>query len=371
MIDVEMLRRKVALVALTILLFASAGPASALAEDASPGIASAEFIYDKAPFRECHASTIEWTKGGLVAAWFGGTAEGHRDVGIWLSRHDGEKWSAPVEVANGVKADGTRHPCWNPVLFQMSGPLVLFYKVGPSPSTWWGMRMESSDNGKTWSKSVRIPDGLLGPVKNKPVLGRDGAILAGSSTEHDGWRLHMERSTDGGKTFTKIGPLNDGKEFGAIQPTILIWPGGELQILCRSRQNKIVESRSSDGGKTWSTVKAIALPNPSSGIDAVTLRDGRGLLVYNHTTRNSASRPRDREFLNVAVSADGKKWAAAAVLENQPGEYSYPAAIQTPDGLVHITYTYDRKRIKHVVLDPAKLNVRDFAADGSWPADVK
>ena len=332
---------------------------------ASPEIVKSEFIYDKAPFTECHASTIEWTKSGLVAAWFGGTEEGHRDVGIWLSRHDGKAWSPPVEVANGIQADQTRHPCWNPVLFQIKdGPLVLFYKVGPSPSRWWGMRIASTDDGKSWSKPERIPDGLLGPVKNKPVLLRDGTILAGSSTEHDGWRLHMERSTDNGKTFERIGPLNDGNEFAAIQPTILTWPDARLQILCRSRQNKVVESWSSDGGKSWSPVKATSLPNPSSGIDGVTLRDGRGLLVYNHTAR-------DREMLNVAISLDGKKWHAAAVLENRPGEYSYPAVIQTRDGLVHVTYTYDRKKIKHVVLDPAKLRPYDFTSDGNWPPEVK
>lgn len=342
------------------------------ADSVAPGIVRAEFIYERAAFPECHASTIVSTKSGLVAAWFGGTEEGHRDVGIWLSRHVGKAWSVPVEAANGVQTDGKRYPCWNPVLFQAKGgPLTLFYKVGPSPSRWWGMRTNSADDGKSWTKAERIPDGLLGPVKNKPVQLADGAIVAGSSTEHDGWRVHMERSTDGGKTFERIGPLNDGKEFAAIQPTVLTWPGGKLQILCRSRQNKVVECGSDDAGRTWSAMKATALPNPSAGIDAVTLGDGRALLVYNHTTRHSTSRPRDRELLNVAVSSDGKTWQAAAVLENQPGEYSYPAVIQAPDGLVHITYTYDRKKIKHVVIDPAKLRPRDFAADGSWRHEAK
>jgi alpha-L-rhamnosidase len=95
-------------------------------------------------------------------------------------------------------------------------------------------------------------------------------------------------------------------------------------------------------------MKATTLPNPNSGIDAVSLRDGRALLVYNHTERS-------RSPLNVAVSTDGKAWKAALTLEEQPGEYSYPAVIQTSDGLVHVTYTWKRERIKHVVIDPRKL----------------
>ena len=97
---------------------------------------------------------------GLVAAWFGGTRERNPDVGIWVARHDGNAWSAPVEVANGVQPDGTRHPCWNPVLFQPSnGPLVLFYKVGPSPSAWWGLARTSADGGRTWSAAVEASRG--------------------------------------------------------------------------------------------------------------------------------------------------------------------------------------------------------------------
>src|SRR3712207_4051161 len=105
-----------------------------------PGLVRQEFIYDKAPFPECHASTLAETADALVAAWFGGTEEGHKDVGIWVSRQEESGWSEPVEVARGVQADGTRHPCWNPVLFQYpDGPLLLFYKVGPNPQAWWGM----------------------------------------------------------------------------------------------------------------------------------------------------------------------------------------------------------------------------------------
>ena len=100
---------------------------------------------------QCHASTLAETSEGLVAAWFGGTHEKHPDVGIWLSRRIGGRWTTPIEVANGIQnkpnSDSSqRHPCWNPVLFQpRTGPLMLFFKVGPNPQQWWGEMMIRGD----------------------------------------------------------------------------------------------------------------------------------------------------------------------------------------------------------------------------------
>jgi predicted neuraminidase len=310
----------------------------------SSRIKTAEFIYERAPFPSCHASTIEETKSGFIAAWFGGTDEKNPDVGIWVARRENGPWTAPVEVANGIQPDGSRHPCWNPVLFQpKQGPLMLFYKVGPSPSRWWGMLMTSTDQGRTWSKPAKLPDGMLGPIRSKPVELADGTILCGSSSEHDGWKIHFERTPDLGKTWTRTKAVSDPKEFDAIQPTILVH-NNQLQALCRSRQGRITEVWSSDNGYTWGPMKATALPNPSAGVDGVTLKDGRHLLVYNHTSRG-------RTPLNIAVSTDGRDWQPYVTLESEPGEYSYPAMIQARDGSVHITYTWKRERIRHVVLD--------------------
>jgi predicted neuraminidase len=335
-----------------------------------PGVVSEGFIYESAPFPECHASTIAETDQGLVAAWFGGTEEKHPDVGIWVSRHVDGRWLPPVEVANGVQSPSLRHPTWNPVLFQpKEGPLLLFYKVGPSPDAWWGMMMTSADGGPTWSKPARLPEGMIGPVKNKPVQRDDGTIVCPSSTEHEGWRLHLEETPDFGKTWTSSKPLNDGKKIGAIQPSILQHADGRWQILARDKRGQgcIWSSWSTDEGATWSDLKCTGLPNPNAGTDAVTLRDGRQLLVYNHTQRNvSNAYEGSRSMLNVAVSDDGEQWQAAVLLENSPGEYSYPAVIQTSDGLVHITYTWKRQRIKHVVLDPAKLELVALDKSG-WP----
>ena len=339
-----------------VLLLAAAPFAQESPAPTSP-ILSSQFIYERAAFPSAHASTIVETGNGLVAAWFGGTRERHPDVGIWVSRRESGGWSAPIEVANGVQPDGKRHPSWNPVLLQPTGgPLVLFYKVGPSPDAWWGLARTSTDGGRTWSAATKLPDGILGPIRAKPVELGKGVMLAGSSTEHDGWIVHMERysgdwslpSLASATSWVKSAPLNTAKEFGAIQPTILVHSPTSLQILCRTREKVIAESWSTDGGRTWSAMKATALPNPSAGIDAMRLADGRFLLVYNPTATGRAK-------LDLAISADGKTWTRAAVLEDTAGEYSYPAMIQARDGKVHVTYTWKRERIKHAVVDPARF----------------
>jgi len=338
-----------------------------------PGIVQAQFLFDKASFRSCHASTIAETKDNFISAYFAGTDEGNKDVGIWISikPKDSSIWSEPVEVANGIQFsriptnEKMRHPCWNPVLYQAeNGQLLLFYKVGPTPSSWWGILMISNDQGKTWSEPRRLPEGILGPVRAKPLKLPDGTLLCGSSTEDKGWRVHMEITPDLGKTWSRTEALNNGKDFPVIQPTILTYPDGKLQILCRSR-GSLRQSWSSDQGKTWSPLVPSILPNPSAGIDAVTLTDGRQLLVYNHSTRG-------RDQLNVAVSTDGKNWKAALKLEDSVtiGEKraygAYPAAILASDGLVHITYTWRREKINYVVIDPSRLELRDIR-DGKWP----
>ena len=320
--------------------------ASAFAADHA--IRQSEFVFESAPFKSCHASTLAETKEGLVAAWFGGTAEGKPDVGIWFSRHTRDGWSSPVEVANGNQADGGRVPCWNPVLYQApGGNLLLFYKISNTIKTWKGMLMSSADAGKTWSMPRRLPEGILGPIKNKPVRLADGALLCPTSSESDGWRVYLERTEDLGEHWTKTDFLNDDKIIGAIQPTILDHGVAGLQILCRTKQGRIGQSWSHDGGKTWKKIELTSLLNPNSGIDAVQLKDGRSLLIYNDSAKS-------RTPLNLAISDDGKTWKTGPVLETERGEYSYPAIIQTSDGLVHATYTWKRAKIRHVVLDMTK-----------------
>lgn len=352
-----------AVVGVALLGFLGAGVSGA---EPTPGMVRSEFIYDRGPYPSCHASTlVETSDGALLAAWFGGSFESRPDVCIYLSRYEDGRWTPGVEVANGVENATTRYPCWNPVLFQArEGPLLLFYKVGPSPAGWWGMVKTSTDGGRTWSEPRRLPDGVLGPIKNKPVQLADGTLVCGSSTEspQDGWQVQIERTTDLGRSWEVVGPLNTKAEFNAIQPSILTHADGRLQLLGRTQERVIVTSWSSDAGKSWSRLAATELLSPNSGSDAVTLADGRQLLVYNPRDARSAAAAasggeRDRCPLALALSDDGIHWKRVATLENEPRPhgYAYPAVIQTRDGLVHVTYTWDRRKIKHAVLDPRRL----------------
>ena len=316
------------------------------------GILSSESIADPLPTASAHASTIVETADGLVAAWFGGTREGASDVGIWLSRRVEGRWTAPVEVATGRQSDGLEYPAWNPVLFQEApGALHLYFKVGPAPARWWGMVVESADNGRTWSEPKRLPDGFLGPIKNKPLRLADGTVIFGSSTESTDadpvWRVHFELMTGNGRMWSAVWPaVTGGVNINAIQPSILVYSDGRLQAIGRTRSSRLFETWSSDHGRTWTALALLDVPNPNSGIDAVTLADGRQVLVYNNTTTG-------RTPLSVAVSRDGRAWTMVAALETGAGEFSYPAVIQTRDGRVHVTYTWQRRNIRHAVLDPS------------------
>lgn len=331
-----------------------------------------EFIFQpgSTSFPESHASTIVALKNGeLMAAWFGGTKERAPDVAIWGSRYVNGAWTTPVELEREKNI-----PSWNPVLFHTKdGRLWLYYKVGPSPGEWAAGRMYSEDEGKTWSKDERLPAGLLGPIRAKPLVLKDGTIVSGTSFEaHETWAAWVERSADNGATWKKIGPIDVSRAFdaaatpatdpptdapgwaadkgprkyeGIIQPSIISLGGKHLRLYARSRTlaSKIAVADSMDDGVTWTQARYLDLPNNNSGIDAVALKDGRVVMIFNNTTVG-------RTPLNLAVSTDGEHFRVFATLEDTVGQYSYPAIIQAPDGSLDMTYTWQRKTIKYVHL---------------------
>ena len=286
-----------------------------------------------------------------------------------------------------------RKACWNPVLYQIpGGDLMLYFKIGLKVSDWTGWAVRSKDGGKTWSKREPLPAGFLGAVKNKPEM-VNGRIIAPSSTEGDGgWRVHFEISDDKGKTWKMVGPLDaersvltanravsspgaspragstddqeageavagtDAKPIYAIQPSLLRHKDGRLQILCRTRNAQLATAWSSDNGDTWSKVSLSNLPSNNSGTDAVTLQDGRHVVIYNNFATLPGTPKGPRTPLGIAVSDDGVNWRHVLTLEDSPiSQYSYPSIIQGKDGKLHAIYTWRRQLIKYAEIDPSKF----------------
>ena len=314
----------------------------------------AQFIFDTLVTASCHASTIEETEDGrLLAAWFGGSQEGAKDVGIYLSDYDGTTWSTPQQVAAPLVTGGDTLPCWNPVLYRsQAGHLYLFYKLGKNPMEWYGVVRTSTNGGASWSEPTDLPEGFLGPVRNKPIEVTPGVIVCGSSTENpddNTWRVHVEQYHEAEDRWERVFVPNP-RHLEVIQPTLLQHNGDTLQMLCRSKHGKLVESWSINAGRNWAAVDTVDIPNSNSGVDAVSLPGG-GFLLVNNPLAPGQDWWNGRNVLDLEYSSDGIEWQSLVDLErHDDGEYSYPAILLATDGRVHITYTYDRERIRHVTL---------------------
>ena len=185
----------------------------------------------------------------------------------------------------------------------------------------------------------------LGAINDKPIsVGH--RIIAPSSDESLRWQIHFELSDDGGHSWHYVSvPSSD--TFVSIQPTNLQHHDGTLQALCRSKNGYLSTTYSRNGGLTWESEQLTDIPNNNSGIDCVTLDDGRFAMVY-----NPAGKERGKEFgprtpLTLALSDDGLHWTDVHTLEEGTGEFSYPAIIVRGDTL-HIVYTWNRRKIRYV-----------------------
>lgn len=345
--------KKTIVIFVVILLFPACKPKPRVAasenESASLVIFKQDFLFqDDRPFAQCHASTLLRTKNHkFLVAWFGGTHEKHDDVGIWLSKGLPGSWSTPIEIAK-LRED----PHWNPVLFEMpDGAIILYFKVGKTIDEWETWYMISEDNGESWTEAKELvpgDKGGRGPVRNKPIILSDGTWLAPASNERKGvWNTFVDRSEDGGKTWTATPFLKIGVDSvsgeGVIQPTLWESEPGKVHMLLRSSYGVICRSDSEDYGKTWSPIYKTNLPNPNSAIDVTRLSNGVLVLVFNPVGENWG----DRFPISVAVSKDnGLTWPTQIEIETgkDEDEFSYPTVIHYGDTVAG-TYTWNRQRI--------------------------
>ena len=329
---------------------------------ASDAIILSEFVEAAPKEPEVHSSTItEVSPGVFLAAWFGGAKEADKDTQIWGARRTAEGWGESFVIEKGLDDKGEPTPVYNPSLYtHKDGRVTLFYFAG----IWEGgvkkyCMKDSTDGGLTWSPERLVPKNLHGPCRAKPLLLSDGSLLYPTSGKGTGYTNWSDEAMTPESWGSSPGAKDPGK-LAAFQPTLLQKNDGTVLMFFRSNAREIGVARSTDLGRTWSPIKGIGIYKANSAIDVLKLRDGRCLLIYNKTPKPAASSKSwgPRHPLTLALSTDeGETWRDLFNIETDKIRegFAYPTMIQAGDGSVHITYTWGRKRIKHVVIDPAKL----------------
>lgn len=295
-----------------------------------------------------HASTItQLPDGDLFAAWYSGAHEKAKDVVILASRFSpkAKKWSEHY-----VLHDTENFSDGNPVLYTDPWNNVWLYYVTIMGTRGWNdceiFAKISTNSAKTWSEPAVIRKIWGWMTKTVPVyLGGDNILLP----------LYDERtfnsmfmvSNDRGKTWTRAGKIVTPPLQGNIQPSVVKLKDGTLLAYMRTSKAKghIWESRSTDGGMTWIAAKETGFKNSNAAVFLLKLQNGHLALVFNDSYTG-------RTPLSVALSTDeGRTWVSQKNLEDEQAEFSYPYAVQSNDGMIHVTYTYKRTGIKHAAFN--------------------
>ena len=335
-----------------------AGAATQKVTDANPNVKpyyEAAFVVPEGTFAMNHGSSlVELDNGDVFLTWFAGSEELANDVQIYSSRYRSKTrgYSPPRAVVHsGERARGAfwaDKSIGNTVLFYDDAMILwLFYNAIPLPFGGWSTAVvnykQSRDRGQTWSAAKRFVNVIGNLTRNAPVRVGSNTFLVPLYTElltHKGYVCRVEH-VRGDIAAQNCNSAIDAQ--GAIQPALATTQEGSILMLLRDQErNSVRRSWSYDHGQTWSPVEDLGMPNPDAAVALTSLDDGRILLVYN----DSAD---ERTPLSVAVSTDGgRTFRKIRDLETSRGKFSYPAVIQTKDSLIHVTYTYNHKTIKHV-----------------------
>lgn len=314
-------------------------------------------------------SIVELNDGNLLAVWYGGTREGVKDVAIYHSiwnRQTGE-WTGD-SILTGPSDTGEDlgryiRKVGNPVLLKdVDGKIWLFY-VSASVGAWSGSALNfrtSADNGLHWSEARRL---VTSPFLNVSTLVRGAPFLYSDGSM--GLPVYHE-------FLLKFGELLRLRPDGTIIDKVRISPGGSslqpsvvpldtkraIAFLRRSGSSpsRVLFSFTDDGGRSWSDTGKLSLPNPDSSVIGMRTQEGSLFLVFNNSEKN-------RENLSLARSMDnGHTWEVVHVFDERGAvndgnrkEFSYPFWIHTRDDMIHLVYTWNRKRIRHVYFNSSWL----------------
>ncbi len=367
----------------------------------APGRAEA---FLPSPTVQNHAANLSLLPDGTLACvWFGGTMEGMGDISIYMSRlaPGSDTWSAPEKMS-----DDPQKSEQNPMLFNApDGKVWLLYTSQTSGHQDGAVvkRRISSDGGKSFGEMSVLCD-IPGTFVRQPIIVNSRSEwllpvfrcigLPGTRWSGDVDTAAVLISTDAGSSWTMYDVADS---IGAVHMNIVPLGGDEMVAVYRNRfSEQVLRSRSHDGGRSWSAPEATNLPNNNSSVQAVRTGDGRIAIVYNHA---NASMSEDRRLslydeiegeetetaadvvepvgrkavwgvprapLSLAFSSDGgESFGGRIDLETGDGfcltnnskdglnrEFSYPSILVSPDGAIHVAFTYFRRAIKYIRLSP-------------------
>ncbi len=322
----------------------------------NPGISYDTVFSGSERYPFSHGSTLAETReGDILVAWYAGSREKGRDVVILTARRsaDGGRWTEPT-----VAADAEGKPKGNPVLHATdSGMIMLFHQTihvtseGPTTlnSGWTTCDIEcreSRDHGRSWGPDAPVREEWGYVTRAKPLV-VDGRLLLPVHDERK-WASLVMITEGTGRAWreSNLVDAREGFKRGNIEPALVELSDGRLLMYMRSGARRwIWQSASVDRGLSWSEPVPTTLPNPDSAVDLLRLRNGHILLAFDDSSHA-------RTPLTLALSTDDcASWCKSRGLESGPGSFSYPAMIQSRDGLVHVSYTCNGQAIKHVQLD--------------------
>jgi len=317
-----------------------------------------------------HASSVtELADGSILAVWYGGSREGAADVKLFQSllRPNTGNWTEPEALITPdmVSRDLARYvqKIGNPVLHVDNKNRVWVFFVTVSVGGWSGSSLNyiiSEDQGKHWSTTKRLNTSpffnVSTLVKGQPFNFHDGSIGLPVYHELMGKFGELLRIDNKGSILSKY-RISFGRK--SLQPSIAVLDEKNALVLMRytgASPRRILAATTRDGGITWSDAKKLSLPNPNSGL-MVRNADNTLLLVFNNTEHG-------RHILSLATSHDkGRHWKVIHDFEHSSAEskdrFSYPYFIRSGNGNYHLTYTWKKHRIKHVIFNDSWIKSRE------------
>ena len=337
-----------------------ASPALRRAAEAEPAF-KANFLHEDPGVASVHAGSMaRLPDGGLLAAWFGGSREGAKDVCIYAARCNGEDWSVPQAIAS--REDTTRDlnlyvkKLGNPVLFVDSNDRVWMYYVAVSVGGWSGSFIatkHSDDFGVTWSTAQRL---ITSPTLNISTM------VKGLPYETDSGFIALPVYHECINVFPELAWLDlegnlirkdrTSQHNGTFQPSLLI-NGSQLQAYhrrCWDTPKRVLTNHASPQWRTWSEMKATNIPNSGAAVAVLNRHHGGFLMVANPLEEG-------RSRLTICVSDDGLDWREVFDLEKGRADegYSYPYIIHGANNDYHVIYTWKRERMKQASFNEAWL----------------